>query len=100
MVRRCEELVVGLRRGVAWWYLKYGFALCVFITSADRRRNTHTLLLLARPHTALETHLAYLAPMTEVLLLSTYFSNNVYTPPGIVPKAAVWSAHYLYISPS
>jgi hypothetical protein len=38
------------------------------------------------------TSMAYLAPITEVLLLSTNFSNNVYTPPGIVPKAAAWSA--------
>ena len=36
-----------------------------------------------------------LAPITAVLLLKTNFSSNVYTPPGIVPKAAVSSAFIL-----
>ena len=35
--------------------------------------------------------------MTAVLLLSTYFSNNVYTPPGIVPNAAIRSVSSAHI---
>lgn len=63
--------------GILWDpTLKEGFDLCVFMTSADSRRNTHTL-----------------APITAVLLRKTNFSSKVYMPPGIVPKGPVNSAN-------
>lgn len=71
-------------------YLKLGFVLCVFMTSAERSRNTHMLLdVSVVKGTLSEPYFAYLAPMTIVLLLKTNFSNNVYMPPGMVPNAMI-----------
>lgn len=83
-------------------YLKLGFALCVFMTSAERRRKTHMLLSVSIFLSILsEIYRAYLAPMTMVLLLRTYFSKSTYMPPGIVPNAAFKSTlalnHYCVV---
>lgn len=58
-------------------YLKLGLALCVFMTSAERRRNTHTLHMSVSRFRIPTSFVAYLAPMTMVLLLKTNFSNKV-----------------------
>jgi hypothetical protein len=69
-------------------YLNVGFVFCVFMTSAERSRNVHTLETVnCAPE--LWVTLTYLAPMTMVLLLRTNFSISVYTPPGIVPNAVI-----------
>jgi len=71
--------------------LKLGFVLWVFMASAERSRKTHILSLLACLYDYYE-EVAYLAPITTVLLLNTYFSNNTNMPPGNVPKGPVNSA--------
>lgn len=77
-------------------YLKKGFVFCVFMASADSKRNTHTLPRVSTSYSIPRDLYTYLAPMTAVLLLKTNFSSNVYMPPGIVPKAAVSSAMILF----
>jgi hypothetical protein len=61
------------------------------MASAERRRKTHILCLLACLYDYCGDVL-YLAPMTTVLLLNTYFSNSTNMPPGNVPKGPVNSA--------
>jgi len=69
-------------------YLNVGFVFCVFMTSAERSKNVHTLETVNCAPGLIATP-TYLAPMTTVLLLSTNFSISVYTPPGIVPNAII-----------
>lgn len=92
MVRHCERLVVDSeeRSGMIVPEVRVRL-VCLHHFGRQKEKYPYTADVSISLYTG-NPKMAYLAPMTEVLPLSTNFSNNVYTPPGIVPKAAMWSA--------